>query len=51
MIIEYRIINLVEFECGNCFAKWVVQDFDFKVQSFVTCPKCAICSEINNEYE
>jgi len=40
----------MSFECENCNVNWAMgRDDTLKHQSFVTCPRCGICEEIEQD--
>jgi len=48
-MITYRIVKIFQFECDYCNAIWLVSDFDFKEQKYMTCIKCGSCSELDED--
>jgi len=53
MLIEYTTVyvnrQLVRFNCDNCGAVWYMDNAQFDYQAFVTCVKCAVICEIDDD--
>ena len=53
MLINYTTVfisrELVRFDCEVCGAVWYVDNKQLDYQSFVTCCKCSVCCEIEEE--
>ena len=43
--------ELVRFDCEVCGAVWYVDNKQLDYQSFVTCCKCSVCCEIEDQKE
>ena len=48
-MITYTQTLITKFTCEDCGSSWSVEGFDFLDQAFITCIKCAECSEIDPE--